>query len=191
MSKINEELLKQSEIILWKLFDDYKKENGNDINMLLFFCDLYRKGLQEHVSCFNDRIHLSKTKLTYQEIKENYQVVFSCDMKNSDDELILKGLSITFMIPIVNTKINKLKKFLITLIENGINGYLTSPFDKEKLIRTEQNCVDVPRDKRIVNTYICNTCKKKFKTAKGFLNHLEQTKHKDNIFEQYGYWEFK
>ena len=160
---MNTESIKQHEIIFWKLFNTY-----NTDNILLFFCDIYRNGLKERKSLFNERGKISKSKMKYQIIEDNYHIEFSCDVKNTDHELILKDLQITFDIPVKYVKIEKLKKFLVLLIENGINGFLTSPFDKENLIRAEQNCVSIPGYKKIENLYICNECKKSSKQPNGF-----------------------
>lgn len=186
LNLVNKEELLKNEAIFWGAFREYQ-DRHHDKNILLFLTDLFDAGMQERASLFGKRVECKKYLCDVDQIDSDGIYVFNVktDIVDLEGNLILKNIETKFTIPIDKINKDKAKKLFKLMIVLGLNGYLVNPIEKDKFIKLNNESIN----SNIKLQYECTECKKFFDSSKKLLDHLKLSKHKDNIFEQYGYWE--
>lgn len=184
MNDITLSVMKMAETKFWKAFNEYKETEKND-NVLLFLAYSYNNNFNNKTSLFGEHVFLDEYGCQIKKQNDNYKFDIHCNIVNDKGTLLIKYMQFSFEVPVNNINKKYAPKMLEQLINAGINGFLTTPFEKEDLIKLNALCLSLPNPKF---KYVCDECHKEYKTAKRFLKHLETTKHKDSIYTQYGYW---
>jgi len=193
---VDEQWIKQNNIKVYKALDIYKKHNENK-DVIMFFIETFMAMFENKTSFFGCRVHCDNfycDVIEKKEMEQNgvsvYDIHVITDVVSDKQQLVLKELE--FHEYFIFNKINdtdSIKEFIKTLIECAFNGFMISIYEKEKLIKSIFDNIDI-QDKTYQNfRYECDTCHKEFDNAKDFLSHLKETKHKDCVYQQFGYWE--
>lgn len=200
----DEDTIQYAIVRFWKAMEIYRKSTDEkEINVLTFLTKMFVKLYDEkksllgiRVKCYNDKCDITEDE------NDTYKVDFSTDLITTDERMlknievdknekydacyVIKSLSVQIHVLKKDVDTKYVKDYFKNLVECGINGFLISVFDKENLTKYLTKATKQPP---VESDYECDECRKHFKTAKGFLNHLKKEKHHDKIYEQFGYWD--
>jgi hypothetical protein len=168
-------------------YEEFQKQEPNG-SMLEFFIYTYERLLYEKKAMFLERIHLETFEYNKKETDEGNQCIFTFDVC-SETNIILPMLTISFTVEDMSKiKGEMLADTVKNIVEIGLNGYLTSPIEKEKIVTM---FAELTKSKVKEFSYTCDECGEHFNHAENLLNHLKKEKHRDSIWRQYGWFEPK
>lgn len=183
---IDEKWIQNNNIRLYKAFDIYKKNNNNE-DVFMFFLETLQALVNEKVSMFGCRVKCDNFYCEYN-VKQNiYDIHIITDIVSDTQQLVLSEFDFHMFYPVDKVDIENLQQFSKELIECTFNGFLITVYEKEDIIK---KCYKFLKfENPPVFKYECDTCHEEFHSADEFLQHLKDTKHKDSIYQQFGYWE--
>ena len=187
---INLDQMKEAKEVFSKAYSEYIKEDEENRNFLTFFLDSYVTLFGDKIAMFDERVHVDNFKFELEDMENNGKKLIATTNVCSDKNLILEDMQLKMefneeQLSVIN--MDKMEELLKHCIEMGLNGYLTSPNEKEKLFQLFFEVIhsdDLPKF-----TYVCDTCEATFHKAHNLIKHLKETGHIDSIFKQYGYFE--
>lgn len=173
-----------------QFFHKYTVEVPNGDNGLGFFIYLYETLFLNKRAMFLERIHVDNFRFKTEDIEDEIRAFFTMNICN-DACYLLEDLEVSMTFSKENYErfdVEKLKEVVETTVQTSLNGYLTSPEEKEHLFELYTTLLNSPPQ---TFSYSCDECGEHFDKVADLLTHLKETGHKDSIWRQYGWFEPK
>jgi len=178
---------------LQSFYDAYNEQNENSDAGMSFFIWLYDYLFTNKKSMYLERVHIDNFTMTKDKDEQNQNYIRYSFLMNvcTEKNILLENLEVSLSFENEWNKTHSeelLKETIQATIQTALNGYLTSPDEKENLFRLFAILTDSEMKEF---HYSCDECNEEFSKAEYLLTHLKETGHKDSIWKQYGWFEPK